>query len=99
MKLLAQVDISDPNINPAARFTNFGDLITLFIPLATLGAALIFGVMLMYGAFTILTAGGNPDGIKKAQKIFTFATIGLIIVLLAYLITQIINKIAGVTVP
>ena len=42
-----------------------------------------------------MTAGGNEDQIKKAQKILIRAVIGLIIVLMTYAITWLVIRIVG----
>ena len=56
----------------------------------------IFLVLIIYGGFLWMTAGGNEEQIKKARGIITQATIGLIIVLAAYAITHyIVGKVKG----
>jgi hypothetical protein len=84
---------------PAAKFANIGVLMKVIMPLLTLGAALIFLAMLMYGGFTVLTAGGNPDNIAKAKKIITASGLGLILVISAYLIVKIVGIVFNVPVP
>ena len=45
--------------------------------------ALIFIVMILYGGFSYLTAGGSQDKAKKAQEILKNSTIGVAIILLS----------------
>jgi len=45
-------------------------------------------VIILYAGFKWMTAGGNEEGIKSAQKILTAAVIGLVIILTAYSITR-----------
>ncbi len=52
---------------------------------------LVLFVMLVIGAFTYLTSGGNPERVKKAQGTLKFAIIGFILFILSFLILQIIN--------
>ena len=40
--------------------------------------------LVIYAGIIITTAQGNPDKVKKGQKIITYAVIGLVIVALAY---------------
>jgi amino acid transporter len=47
---------------------------------------LIAVVLILYGGFTWMTAGGNEEKVEKAKKIITAAVIGLVIVLLAWAI-------------
>lgn len=43
---------------------------------------------LVWGAFQYLFAGGNKENLAKARARITWALVGLIIVILAYLVTQ-----------
>lgn len=56
--------------------------------LAFLG--IIFMILIIYGGFLWMTARGAEDQISKAKKIIISATIGLTIVLSAYLISLIV---------
>lgn len=92
------VDIN-PTIFPPARFSNLGSFLNLVIPLITSGAALILLFMLIWGGYTILTAGGNPENIKKAQKIFQFAILGFVIIITSYLAVKILGVIFQINFP
>lgn len=52
---------------------------------------LVLFVMLIIGAFTYLTSGGNPERVKKAQGTFKFAIIGFILFISAFLILKVIS--------
>lgn len=49
---------------------------------------LIAVIMILWGGFQWLTAGGNEEKVDKAKKILTAAIIGLVIVLFAYAIAN-----------
>ncbi|MBU0625044.1 hypothetical protein KKF05_01735 [Patescibacteria group bacterium] len=53
--------------------------------LGLLGVILV--VLLIYGGFLWMTAGGNTENVDKAKKLITNAIIGIIIVLAAYSIS------------
>jgi len=69
----------------------------------TLGIlGIIFVILIIYGGFLWMMAGGNEESVGKAKKFITNATIGLIIVILSYAISLfIINVIlkASTTLP
>lgn len=47
---------------------------------------LIAVIMILYGGFVWMTAGGNEEKVASAKKIISAAVIGLIVVLLAWAI-------------
>lgn len=51
---------------------------------------ILFFVLIIYGGFLWMTARGAEDQITKAKKIITSASIGLAVVLSAYLISYIV---------
>jgi len=47
---------------------------------------LIAVIMILYGGFIWMTAGGNEERVETAKKIITAAVVGLVVVLLAWAI-------------
>ncbi len=80
---------------PPACTGNISTIVTFVIPFITLAAAVGFLIMLLYAAFTWLTAGGNPENVAKAWKIMTFAVLGLLMVILSFIAIKIIGVITG----
>ena len=59
----------------------------------TLGFLSIVAVILViYGGFTWMTAGGNEEKVTTAKKILTSAIIGLVIILLSWAIIVFVAK-------
>jgi len=54
---------------------------------------IIFFVLIIYGGFMWMTAGGDEQKVTKAKDLITQAVIGLIIVLAAYAITAFIGTV------
>jgi TRAP-type C4-dicarboxylate transport system permease small subunit len=50
----------------------------------------VFLILIIYGGFIWMTAGGNETKVERAKKIIVDATIGVIIVLSSYAITYFI---------
>ena len=74
------------------------DVIARVIKIALGFLGTIAVVLIIVAGFQWMTAAGNEDKIKKAQKIMTAAVIGLVIVLMAYaLSTFIINAVIEAT--
>lgn len=70
--------------------TFFKNVIKILI---SLGAALSV-IFLILAGYQYLTALGNEEQVKQAHKNFTFALVGLGVVLLAFLIIQILTNIS-----
>lgn len=72
--------LGDPNVN----FPIFvGNLIKFALTL--LGT--LFLILILYGGFMRMTAGGNTDKVSKSNSILKNSVIGLIIVIVSYAIT------------
>ena len=75
-----------------------GNLETVFssvISLALTGAGLAAFVMLLVGGFQFLTAGGDKEATQKAQKTLTFAIIGLVVSLSAWILLNFLGNFLG----
>jgi cytochrome bd-type quinol oxidase subunit 2 len=55
---------------------------------------LIAVIMILYGGFIWLTAGGNEDKVDSAKKIISAAAVGLIVILISW---AIVNFVIGTT--
>lgn len=98
-KKIFAIDFSDPNIFKPAQFADLGAILNLVLPILMSIIALIFLCMLIWGAFTILTAGGNAEQVKKGQQIFTYSVFGLIIIITSYLFVKILGTIFNLPLP
>lgn len=70
-----------------------GRAVTIFTGLSGSVALLMF----MYGGVMWLTSGGNAERVERGKKIFTWATIGLVIIFGAYAILSAIFGAIGAT--
>jgi len=95
----AQVDFSDKNINPAAKFDSITSLVNLIVPLMMIVGGIITLTMLLLGAYKYLTSQGNPEKISKAQSVIIYAIIGLFLIVASFIITKIIGFVLKVNMP
>ena len=62
---------------------------------------LVAVILILYGGFTWMTAGGSEEKVEKAKKIITAAIIGLVVVLVAWAIVifalNVLQNTSGVT--
>lgn len=59
-------------------------------------AGLILLMMLIFGGFSMLTSGGNPEKMQKGQGMIVNAVVGFIIIFVAYWILQILQDVLGI---
>ncbi len=60
------------------------------------GALVLVGVLalafLVYGGFLYITSRGDPDQIKKAKRVLTYAVVGIVVVGLAFAVVEFVIK-------
>lgn len=72
----------------------FGNIITAIVQIA--GVALF--IMFIIAGYNFLMSGGNPKQLERAKNTLTYAIIGVVIIVSAYLILLVIRQITGVNV-
>ena len=85
----------DPSANP---LTDIEPIVSRILNIATGTAGLAILIMLIVGAFQYLTAGSNPEQVKKAGGTLTAAAIGGALLILIWLILKFIGDFTGVNV-
>lgn len=93
------LNISDPTVNPIAKFSDFSKILNLVIPILIRGVGIVTLIMALIGAFNIITAGGDSEKFKKGQQVFKNAVVGIIIVIASFLIVKLIEFIFGIELP
>jgi amino acid transporter len=86
MAVLAQTGDVVGNLNLVN--SNLPDVIVNIINYLLAFLALLAVIMILFGGFQWLTAGGNEEKVDKAKKILTAAVIGLVIIILAWAIAR-----------
>ncbi len=81
--------------NPLTSQT-FGEFIEKIIDFIFIVAFVMGPLMIMIGAWYMVTAGGAAENIKKGKEIIKYVIIGLILLMLAKGIIMAINKAFGV---
>lgn len=70
------------------------NIITLLAPFALIA----FFAMLIWGGFQLIISGGDPKAAAGARNTFTFAILGIILVVVVWLLLLLIENITGVEV-
>lgn len=65
---------------------NLSAVLSPLLQVAFLAAAFLTFAYLVWGAFQYITASGQKENLAKARARITWAIVGLIVVLLAYLV-------------
>ena len=92
-----QVNVSDLPNPLGGGVNDIGTLIQRIISIATLYvAAPVATLMIIIGAFQILSAGGDPKKFETGKKTITYALVGFAILFLAYLFINLVKELLGV---
>jgi hypothetical protein len=73
---------------------NLPETVGMIIAVALLLLGIIFLILMIYGGYMWMTAGGDEQKVEKAKGLIRNAIIGLVIVLAAYAITAFMENIA-----
>jgi len=75
------------------EYSNLGTVLSPLLDIIILLAMFLTFWWLVWGAFEYMTAGGGKEGLAKARARITWAIIGLLFILIAFLIAQFIEQI------
>ena len=82
--------------NPLGHIANdIPGLISYIVNVAKWLAGVIAILAIIFGAYQILFAAGDPEAFKKGRMTIVYAIIGLALVLIADIIVDIVNEIVG----
>jgi len=81
----------NPAPNQLVDFRNFGQLMAKFIDILLYFAGAVAVVFLVIGGYQYVTSRGNEEAMEKAKKTITAAIIGIVIIIMAFAIVQIVN--------
>jgi len=85
-------------VGGVATLKDFESVIANILKAALPLAGLAAGLMVLVAGFKILTAGGNKEGMQKAQATLTYAFYGLILLFLSWFILKFIEFFTGMPV-
>lgn len=74
------------------------ELVQRLISLSVSLAFLVLTIMLFWGGLKYLTSGGEPKSLGQAAQTITWALLGILFLVLAWLILQLIENFTGVKV-
>lgn len=83
--------------SPAKYFKSVSSFLNLLLPNILLLSGLIMFIFMIVGGLMIITSAGsgNAEGTGKGKKTITWALIGFILVLFAYIIIEVIETVTG----
>ncbi len=82
-------------IDPPTKDKNIQEILEKIWHYLYMVALALVPLMAIVAAFMFLTAGGNPEKINEAKNVLLWLVIGVVVVLLAGGIVQLIKKILG----
>ena len=92
VSVFAQTENPIPLENPLTGVNSFDDLANKIIGYMTTILAPIITIMVLVGAFKMLSAAGNENKFKEGRKTLTYAVIGAAVVLLAQGVSLVVQN-------
>lgn len=84
-------EIAPPGGIPEGGFDTVQTVIRNVLIILFIVAIVMTLIYLIWGGIDWITSGGNKEGLEKARKKITFAIIGLVVTLLAFLIVNVVG--------
>ena len=86
-------------IFPPAKFGTFGEVATPIVLILTSVAGAAAIILIIISGIKIVTSGGDPKQLAAAKATLTYASIGLAVTILAFVILAALQKFLGSSVP
>lgn len=98
-KIFADININDQNFFSPARFANIGSIVDIIVRNALMIAGIMTFLGVIMGGFSMITAAGSGDSKKmeQARNTLTAGVLGLLIIVGAVWIVQVLGIISGIT--
>lgn len=100
---LAQVSLPNPNIirnggiiDPNDKNLTVGLILSKMLPIIMAAAGMYMLIQIIFGGFTLMTAAGDQNAIKKGYGSVQFGVIGFLIVFGAYFAVILVQAALGV---
>ena len=100
MKLLAETINLKPGgaIGGTVSEFTFAGIVSAFLRIMLVAAALIFFFFLVWGGIEWILSGGDKTNTEKARNRITHALVGLVVVFAAWAIAQLVGTFFGINI-
>jgi lysylphosphatidylglycerol synthetase-like protein (DUF2156 family) len=94
LSLASFLSLASPVFAASADVTKIETFIKSVIQVLVVLAGLISAGFFVYGGIGYITSSGNPESLDRSKKTIFYSAIGLVIVLGAFVLTNIISDLA-----
>ena len=91
-------EIGPTNFSPAGRFADFGELATAIVTILISFAGALSIIFIVIAGIKFVTSSGDEKKLASASSTLTYAIIGLVVTILAFVILQIVQRFIGANV-
>lgn len=89
-KLQAQISAGGFDVSQLPKYCTTESVYNKFLTQALYAVGIVAVIVIIYGGYVYMTAQGNDEQSKKGRNILTWSVIGLIIVLVAVLLVNVV---------
>lgn len=93
--ILAFLTLASPAFADTAGVSQIQTFIQSVIQVLVTIAGLVSVIFFVWGGFGYITSSGNPEALDKSKKTIIYSAVGLVIVLGAFVFTNIVSQLAG----
>lgn len=95
----AAFDITSADFSPAGLFNSLGKLMSDIIQIMIAVGGILCIIFIIVGGFKFVTSGGDEKKLASAKGTLTYAIVGLIVIILAFVILQVVQYFLESNVP
>ena len=94
--LVHSVEWSDSTGTNPATFKDLEVIFSNTLNIAVALAGILLFIMLVVGGFSYLTSTGDPEKVKKAGGILTWAIVGFVLLIASWFILRLLSQFTGI---
>mgnify|MGYP001592809766 CR=1 FL=1 len=95
----ASFEITNAVFSPAGLFNNLGELMSNIIQIMISIGGILCIIFIIVGGFKFVTSGGDEKKLASAKGTLTYAIVGLIVIILAFAMIQVVQYFLESTAP
>ena len=95
--LYLRTKADDANSTVVASYSNFGAIINFLARVLTIAAGVLFFFLILTSGYKLVMSGDKEGALREVRKRLTIGVVGLVVVMAAYWVSQLLLNITGIS--